>query len=192
MFLRYAFYFRKLSLYSDTKVPGQRANVSYVYELIFLLHTSRSTECSLHLGYLPSIDDTHYKEDESDPIFTLYTKDLFARYNCVITRMDDTGETRVAICGGDKQYQTMKGFLQQIYRLVYYNRLVQARAVQSWRSFQATVWYFSKYLHIRQFHRPMSSDASLLQMFQKLLSMIQHMRKMLALSVGIPGTLNTP
>ncbi len=39
--------------YSDTKVPVlvvmeyKRANVIYVYELIFLLHTSRSTECRL-------------------------------------------------------------------------------------------------------------------------------------------------
>ncbi len=39
--------------YSDTKVPVlvviecKRANVIYVYELIFLLHTSRSTECNI-------------------------------------------------------------------------------------------------------------------------------------------------
>ena len=38
--------------HSDTKVPAlvimecKRAKVIYVYELIFLLHTSRSTECS--------------------------------------------------------------------------------------------------------------------------------------------------
>ncbi len=40
--------------YSDTKVPVlvamecKRANVNYVYELILLLHTSRSTECTEH------------------------------------------------------------------------------------------------------------------------------------------------
>ena len=39
--------------YSDTKVPVfvvmecKRASVINVYEVIFLLHTSRSTECSL-------------------------------------------------------------------------------------------------------------------------------------------------
>ncbi len=39
--------------YSDTKVPVlvvmecKQANVIYLYELIFLLHASRSTECRL-------------------------------------------------------------------------------------------------------------------------------------------------
>ena len=48
--------------YSDTKVPvlvvmkNKRASVLYVCELIFLLHTSRSTEYSFHspsFGYFP-------------------------------------------------------------------------------------------------------------------------------------------
>ncbi len=44
--------------YSDTKVPVlvvmecKRANVIYVYELIFLLHTSRSTECTCSFAAL--------------------------------------------------------------------------------------------------------------------------------------------
>ncbi len=44
--------FLQIISYSDTKVPVlvvmecKRANVIYVYELIFLPHTSRSTECS--------------------------------------------------------------------------------------------------------------------------------------------------
>ena len=46
--------------YSDTKVPVlvliecKCANVIYVYELIFLLHTSRSTECTVTFCYTDS------------------------------------------------------------------------------------------------------------------------------------------
>ncbi len=51
--------------YSDAKVPElvvmkcKRANVTYVYELISLLHTSRSTECSLRCWWpVSQIDAT--------------------------------------------------------------------------------------------------------------------------------------
>ncbi len=57
---------------SDTKVPVlvvmecKRANVIYVYELIFLLHTSRSTACSK--CYCKSIKGEHRIKKNITPI----------------------------------------------------------------------------------------------------------------------------